>query len=177
MKWEDIGNLNCSVARTLSVIGDRWTMLVLRNAFLGTRRFDDFQGQLGMTRHVLAERLSRLVESGVLRKEAYQQNRFEYRLTRKGKALYPVVLAMTAWGDAWMDDGRGPPLLYVHKDCGQTMTPTLVCSCCGKPVGSHDIIPMAGPGLQRAVDTLARTGTDDAPQDALTGLDNAPPAS
>lgn len=147
MKWESVGTLNCSVARTLSVVGDRWTLLILRNAFLGTRRFDDFQTQLGMTRHLLAERLKRMVEAGIFRKQAYQANRFEYRLTAKGKALYPVILAMTAWGDAWMDEGKGPPILYVHKDCGKTVTPTVACPECHKPMGAHDVIPMAGPGL------------------------------
>lgn len=148
MKWDDVGNLNCSVARSLAVIGDRWTMLVLRNAFLGTRRFDDFQLQLGVTRHVLAERLKRLVEVEIFRKQAYQPNRYEYRLTDKGRALYPVLLSLTAWGDAWMDEGRGAPLVYQHKSCGKTMTPTMVCSECGEPVTARDIIPMAGPGLQ-----------------------------
>lgn len=147
MKWDDVGNLNCSVARSLAVIGDRWTMLVLRNAFLGTRRFDDFQLQLGVTRHVLAERLKRLVEAEIFRKEAYQPNRYEYRLTDKGRALYPVLLSLTAWGDAWLDEGRGKPLVFQHKGCGKMMTPTMVCSECGEPVTARDVIPMAGPGL------------------------------
>lgn len=148
MKWNDIGSQNCSIARTLSVIGDRWTMLVLRNAFLGTRRFDDFQQQLGMTRHVLAERLKRLVEEGLFRKEAYQPNRYEYRLTDKGKGLYPVLLSMTAWGDQWMDsEGKGPPVVYFHKSCSHRTSPTLVCSECGEPLLPKDVTPMAGPGL------------------------------
>lgn len=98
MKWDDIGTLNCSVARTLAVLGDRWTMLILRNAFLGCRRFDAFQAQLGLTRHVLAERLARLVDDGVLVKRAYQERppRFEYRLTEKGRDLYPALLALMA---------------------------------------------------------------------------------
>lgn len=147
MKWDDVGNLNCSVARSLAVIGDRWTMLLLRNAFLGTRRFDDFQLQLGVTRHVLAERLKRLVEADIFRKEAYQPNRYEYRLTDKGRALHPVLLSLTAWGDTWLDEGRGRPLILQHKSCGKAMTPTMVCSECGEVVTARDVIPMAGPGL------------------------------
>lgn len=147
MKWEDVGSLNCSVARTLALIGDRWTMLILRNAFLGTRRFDDFQEQLGLTRHLLAARLRRLVEAGIFRKEPYQGNRFEYRLTDKGKGLYPVLLAMTTWGDAWLDDGNGAPVIYFHKDCGKQMTPTTCCSECGKPVTARDVVAGPGPGF------------------------------
>ena len=95
MKWQDIGDIPCSIARSLAVLGDRWTMMVLRNAFLGIKRFDDFQTNLGVTRHVLAERLQRLVEAGVFAKVPYQQKpeRFEYRLTEKGRDLYPVLLA------------------------------------------------------------------------------------
>ncbi|MEY2863936.1 MAG: hypothetical protein RLY58_1643 [Pseudomonadota bacterium] len=150
MKWDDVGNLNCSVARTLSVMGDRWTMLVLRNAFMGIRRFDDFQRQLGVTRHVLADRLKRLVDEKIFNKVPYQPNRFEYRLTEKGHALYPILLALTAWGDAWMDEGRGPPLYYHHKTCGQRMSPVMVCSACGDPVVARDVTPMIGPGFAAA---------------------------
>lgn len=159
MKWENVGNLPCSVARTLSVIGERWTLLIVRNAFLGQRRFDDFQANLGLTRHVLAERLNRLVEEGVLRKEAYQDNppRHEYRLTEKGRDLYPVLLALTAWGDKWKDEGRGAPLVFHHKACGKVFTPVLNCSECGETVTAFDVIPMAGPGLQPAATDTATT--------------------
>ena len=94
MKWQDIGDIPCSIARSLAVLGDRWTLMVLRNCFLGIKRFDDFQTNLGVTRHVLAERLQRLVEAEVLCKVAYQQKpeRFEYRLTEKGRDLYPCLL-------------------------------------------------------------------------------------
>ncbi len=149
MKWQDVGEQPCSIARSLSVIGDRWTMLLLRNAFLGTRRFDDFQAQLGVTRHVLAERLKRLVEHNILKKVPYQdrQERFEYRLTEKGRDFYPVLLALVSWGDKWMDEGRGPPIIYQHKSCGQMMTPSLMCSECHEPLTARDVIPMMGPGM------------------------------
>lgn len=149
MKWQNVGEMPCSVARSLAILGDRWTLLVLRNAFLGVRRFDDFQAQLGVTRHLLAERLNRLVEAGVMKKVAYQERppRYEYRLTEKGRDLYPVLLALTTWGDKWLDEGRGAPLLYQHKGCGHVFRPTMVCSECGEPVTAHDVRPMAGPGL------------------------------
>ena len=132
MKWEDIGDQPCSIARTLSVLGDRWTMLILRNAFMGMRRFDDFQQNLGITRHVLSERLKRLVEHEILVKAPYfdRQERFEYRLTEKGLELYPILMAMTQWADKWMDEGQGAPVQYVHKSCGQAFQPVMVCSEC-----------------------------------------------
>ncbi len=159
MKWDDIGNLNCSIARSLALIGDRWTLLIIRNAFLGTRRFDDFQTQLGVTRHVLAERLKRLVEADILNKTAYQPNRYEYRLSKKGRALYPVLLTLTVWGDAWLDEGAGPPIIYHHKHCDKPMTPTIVCSECSEVVHPQDVIPMIGPGFLAPNDgALAKSG-------------------
>lgn len=152
MKWQNVGEMPCSVARSLAILGDRWTLLILRNAFLAMRRFDDFQASLGVTRHVLTERLNRLVEAGVLKKVPYQDNppRFEYRLTEMGRELYPVLLALTAWGDRWLDEGRGAPLEYMHKDCGHKFRPTMVCSECKEPVMPHDVTPMAGPGFAPA---------------------------
>ena len=119
MKWDEIGQIPCSVARTLSVIGDRWTLLVLRNAFLGVRRFEHFQRDLGTTRHLLSDRLSKLVEHGILRRVRYQEkpDRYEYRLTEKGLDLQPVLLALVGWGDRWMAGEDGPPMVYVHRSC------------------------------------------------------------
>jgi DNA-binding HxlR family transcriptional regulator len=101
VRWADVGTLDCTIARTLSVIGDRWTLLILRDAFLGARRFEQFQGSLGITRHRLADRLAKLVAAGVLRRERYQARppRFEYRLTDKGLDLYGVVVTIAGWGD------------------------------------------------------------------------------
>src|ERR1700741_4381584 len=101
MRWNKLENEACSVARTVSVIGDRWTLLVLRDCFLRVRRFEEFQASLGITRHVLADRLGKLVKAGVLRKEPYQKRprRYEYRLTDKGRDLYPVMMAIVHWGD------------------------------------------------------------------------------
>jgi len=150
MKWQDTGGMACSVARSLAVIGDRWTLLIVRNAFLGTRRFDDFQCTLGMTRHLLADRLSRLVDAGVLKKVAYQEKppRYEYRLTAQGRELYPVLLALTAWGDKWLDEGKGAPLEFHHRTCGKKMTPVMACSECGEKLDPREVVPMPGPGLQ-----------------------------
>lgn len=149
MKWSEVGSLSCSVARTASVIGDRWTILILRNAFLRIRRFEDFQSNLGITRHLLAGRLKRLVDEGILTRTPYQESppRYEYRLTSKGRQLYPVLISMAAWGDAFMDEGKGPPVLYRHEPCGHTVTPRLSCPDCGEAVHAHEITPLPGPGL------------------------------
>ncbi|MBJ9985204.1 helix-turn-helix transcriptional regulator [Acinetobacter sp. S40] len=147
MKWDDIGEQPCSIARTLSIMGDRWTMLILRNCFLDTRRFDDFQSHLGVTRHVLSERLKRLVEHGILVKTPYvdRQERFEYRLTEKGLELYPVLLSMANWADKWMDGGNGAPMLYQHKLCGHIFKPVLACSECGEAIHPKQVLAKPSP--------------------------------
>ncbi|AXQ30179.1 transcriptional regulator [Solimonas sp. K1W22B-7] len=152
MKWSEVGGLSCSVARTASVIGDRWTILILRNAFLRIRRFEDFQSNLGITRHLLAGRLKRLVDEGILARVAYQESppRYEYRLTSKGKLLYPVLIAMATWGDSFMDGGKGAPVLYQHKSCGKIVTPQLACPECGGAMHAHEVTALPGPGLKLA---------------------------
>ncbi len=157
MRWDEIENQPCSIARSLSVLGDRWTLLIIRNCFLGTRRFDVFQQQLGITRHRLADRLDRLVEDEVLCRVPYQERplRHEYRLTEKGKDLYPVILSLVRWGDRWMDGGRGAPVIYKHVPCGHLTQPTMVCSECGEPLLARDITPLAGPGLKKSSEKRA----------------------
>lgn len=132
---------NCSVARTLEVIGERWTMLVLREAFLRTRRFDDFQRRLGIARNVLTDRLGRLVEEGVLERRAYQDHppRHEYRLTEKGLDLWPVLMTLMRWGDRHSDWPEGPPRLIRHRGCGGGLTDHLACDKCGAELGPRDV--------------------------------------
>ena len=151
MRWDDIDKQVCSVARTLSVVGERWTMLIIRDAFLGTRRFDQFQSNLGITRHRLSERLGKLVDHGVLVKVPYQERplRHEYRLTRKGLGLYPVLMSLARWGDEWMDKGEGAPLEYVHRTCGKVTRPVLACSECGEPLRPEEVTPQIGPALKQ----------------------------
>lgn len=154
MKWSDIDQQVCAVARTLSVVGDRWSLLIIRDAFLGTRRFADFQRQLGVTKHRLSDRLSQLVDAGVFKRVPYQEKprRFEYRLTKKGVELYPIVMSMAMWGSKWMDDGNGAPVEYVHADCGHKTQPYLCCSECGEAIAPQAITPVLGPGLLKAFD-------------------------
>lgn len=152
MRWEELDQQPCSLARTLAVIGDKWTLMVLRDCFLGVRRFDEFEQRLGITRHLLAGRLKKLVEHGVLSKVVYQQRplREEYRLTPKGLDLHPTILALVSWGDRHMADERGAPVVHVHKNCGQIMRPVVVCSECQEPVTAKDVRVQAGPGWATA---------------------------
>ncbi len=148
MRWDDIGSAKCSVARTVGVIGDRWTLLILRDCFLGVRRFDDFQARLGVTRHILADRLKKLVTEGVLAKVPYETKplRHEYRLTDKGLALHPVLMSLVHWGDIFQAGEAGRPLLHRHRTCGCDFDPVLTCSACGEVVGPRDVQVRAGPG-------------------------------
>ncbi len=141
--------MKCSVARTLSVIGDRWTLLILRDSFLGKRRFADFQDDLRMTRHRLAARLDKLVEEGILARVRYQERppRFEYRLTEKGIDLYPVIVALLRWGDRWMAGPEGPPIELLHKSCGSHVMPALTCPSCKEEVNARTMSARPGPGL------------------------------
>ena len=140
MRWSEIAEQDCSIARALSVVGDRWTLLVLREAFVRTRRFEDFQERTGAPRPVLAERLKTLVDHGVLERRRYSErpDRYEYRLTPKGLDLYPVVVSLLRWGDRWMADGPAPVELR-HRECGEVVHPELVCPSCGEFVGARDM--------------------------------------
>jgi DNA-binding HxlR family transcriptional regulator len=148
MKWNALEEEPCSVARTVAVIGDRWTLLVLRDCFLRVRRFEDFQARLGVTRHVLADRLKKLVRHGVLRRVPYQTRpkRHEYILTRKGLDLYPIIMAIVHWGDVHMVDERGRPRLYEHKPCGKLFDPVMTCCECGQPLSAREVHVHLGPG-------------------------------
>jgi DNA-binding HxlR family transcriptional regulator len=140
-------NQVCSIARALGVIGDRWTVLVIRDAFLGVRRFEDFQASLGCARNVLTDRLNRLVDEGILRKVPYQRRplRHEYRLTRKGVDLWPVTVGLLKWGDRYLGP-EGPPRLVLHRDCDGEIDERMHCSRCGAELGPADVYATAGPG-------------------------------
>ena len=143
MRWDTLEEEQCSLARTVAVIGDRWSLLILRECFLRVRRFEEFQSRLGVTRHLLADRLKKFVRYGVLRRTRYQESpaRYEYILTQRGLDLYPVVMSIVHWGDTHMVDERGRPLLHQHRNCGKLFDPVMICSECGEPVhakaGAH----------------------------------------
>jgi DNA-binding HxlR family transcriptional regulator len=148
MHWKDLDAEACSLARTLSLVGDRWTLLILRDCFLRVRRFDDFQARLGIGRPILADRLRKLVEGQILAKVAYQDNpvRYEYRLTPKGLDLYPVIMSLVHFGDTHLAGEAGRPLLHRHLTCGHVFDPVTVCSECGEPLSPRRVQPIPGPG-------------------------------
>ena len=147
MQRTSFETMNCSVAQCLEVIGEWWSMLIVRDAFLGVRRFDDFQTRLGISRNILNVRLTSLVDAGVLEQVPYQERppRHEYRLTDKGRDLWPVLTAMREWGDQWAAPD-GAPLEVVHDACGEVMHPTYACSACGEPVDRRSARVRPGPG-------------------------------
>lgn len=148
MKWNRLNEERCSVARTVSVIGDRWTLLILRDCFLGVRRFEEFQQRLGIARPLLSDRLRKLVDEGVLRKVPYQESppRHEYRLTPKGLDLHPVLMAIVHWGDVHLSGRKGRPLLHRHVRCGHLFDPVTVCSECGEELSAREVTVEPGPG-------------------------------
>src|SRR3954452_21807098 len=152
MRAAELAEERCSIARPAALLGDRWTLVILRQAFNGIKRFEDFQSTLGISRSLLSERLGPLAEAGVLRREPYKDSvrtRDRYRLTDKGLALYPVLMALREWGDRYMAED-GPPLEIRHKDCGGHPTLELRCSECGEEVGARDAEARPGPGLPAA---------------------------
>src|SRR3954454_3374067 len=142
----DFAAMHCSIARTLDVVGESWSPLLVRDLYLGVDRFDDLVRDLGISRALLARRLDRLVEHGVVEREAYQERpvRHRYRLTEGGRAPVPVLMAVMAWGDRFAAANGGPPMRLHHRTCGSGFTPTVCCSECGEPIDPGD-----GPGSPR----------------------------
>ena len=141
---------NCSIARTLAVVGEKWTLLILRESFYGLRRFDEFQSALGCARNLLADRLKTLVTHGLLERSTYQseggRSRQEYRLTDKGRDLFPAVVALMQWGDRWTADEAGPPVRLVHRECGEPVRAQLTCDAGHTRLSARDTEAVPGPG-------------------------------
>ncbi len=148
MRKASFADMHCSVAQALEVIGEWWTLLILRDAFLGVRRFDDFVERLGISRNVLTNRLDTLVDAGVLERRAYDQarGRYDYLLTDKGRALWPVMTALRQWGDEWIYGAGHEPLLIEHRTCGHIATARLTCNTCGEALDVHSVRAVPGPG-------------------------------
>jgi DNA-binding HxlR family transcriptional regulator len=155
MERKTFAGMDCSVAQCLEVVGEWWTMLVVRDLFLGVHRFDHFQRRLGISRNVLQQRLQKLVDAGVVDRVRYSEHppRDDYRLTDKGRDLWPVVNAMRQWGDRYYAPAAGPPLRLTHTGCGVVTDTTQVCASCGDEVGARDftVVPGAGRGDPGAV--------------------------
>jgi DNA-binding HxlR family transcriptional regulator len=141
MRIASIGDRVCAMARAISVVGDSWTLLVLRELFLRARRFDEFQAFTGMAPYLLSRRLAKLVKHGIVHKQRYSNHppRYEYRLTDKGLDLYTFVVSLSRWGDRWENGNREPGSTLTHKPCGHVMEPTMVCSECGKPLHARHV--------------------------------------
>ncbi|WP_063046089.1 winged helix-turn-helix transcriptional regulator [Nocardia pseudovaccinii] len=147
MRRTSFDEMNCSVAQCLEVVGEWWTLLIVRDALFGVTRFDDFRARLGIARNVLTQRLEHLVAHDIMVKVPYQENpvRYDYRLTPKGRSLWQVVNAMRQWGDEWAAPD-GPPVQAVHESCGKTTVIEPVCAECGERVRGQDLSPVDGPG-------------------------------
>ncbi|MDP3890593.1 helix-turn-helix domain-containing protein [Nocardioides sp.] len=143
---------NCTVGRSMTILGERWTFVVLREVFNGIRRFEDIRRHTGIPRQVLTNRLALLVEHDILRRTPYQpagaRQRHEYRLTPKGLDLYPIMVAVAQWGDRYLADPDGPPVEFVHRDCGTPAGPVMECAAGHRIADPRDVVPVPGPGAR-----------------------------
>ena len=149
MKRSSVASLPCSIAQTLEIVGDWWTLLIIRNISFGQRRFEAIQADLGIARNILSDRLGTLVEHGIVERVKYQDHpeRFEYMLTDKGRDLFPVIAALMAWGDRW-ESPQGAPMRLQHQ-CGEFAEPVVVCDKCSEPLRLGEVRARSGPGRVR----------------------------
>ena len=150
MKHADLLDENCAIARSAAIVGERWVWMILRQAFNGARRFEDYQRAIGLARNVLTDRLNWLVGHGILERRPYAEHTTrdlnEYRLTAKGRALFPVYVALMQWGNEWTGL-PAPPVDLLHKPCGHRVGARVVCSHCGQDIDARDTEPVVGRGL------------------------------
>lgn len=160
MPISDIGKQTCAVARGISVVGDSWTLMVLRELFLGSHRFDELEAQTGISPHLLSVRMRALVDADIVERRPYQQRppRYEYRLTAKGLDLWPVIMALRAWGDRWHEWPEGKPVRLRHQACGKRSEPRLVCGACGEPMGPRDVTLEMSPSAAAERRRMASAG-------------------
>jgi DNA-binding HxlR family transcriptional regulator len=153
----DYPGLDCSVAKALEVIGERWSLLIVRAVMHGDRRFGEMQGSLGIARNVLSARLERLIEEDILERRAYQESppRYEYFLTEKGLDLWPALIALLNWGERYSPGPDGVRRLIVHKECGGEVSERGICESCGKVLHARDAKEVPGPGAKVPVKTAA----------------------
>lgn len=170
MLRNDYDNQQCSIAGALEVVGERWSLLIVRDVLLGVRRFDEFQSHLGIARNVLQTRLTRLQEHGVIERRPYQERpaRYEYRLTEKGMDLWPTIVSLMKWGDRYAAPEDGPPVLLEHRGCGGAVDEHRICEACGARLSVRDAWAKPGPGapadhpLVRRVESARASGTHSA---------------
>lgn len=150
VKRTDTSDWPCTIARSAALLGDHWNLLLIRQACLGTRRFDDFQKELGIGRNILTVRLNLLVDEGLMRRVEYQDKppRSEYRLTQQGREAFPILAAMAAWGERWLTGSEGTPLVLHHTVCDHDMRAEVVCSECHAPIDVREVRARRGPGYR-----------------------------
>lgn len=158
MRRASFRDMNCSIAQSLEIVGEWWTLLVLRDAFFGVTRFEDFQERLGIARNILSTRLETLVGAGVLKRVTYDEarGRADYVLTRKGRALWPVLTALREWGDEWVLGRSNAPVEMVHTACGTRSRAVLHCDECGEPLKLGELSLVDGPGATQGSPLPAR---------------------
>jgi DNA-binding HxlR family transcriptional regulator len=146
MKRVSFETMQCSIAQTLEVVGEWWTLLVLREVFFGRRRFGDMVEDLGIARNILTDRLNKLVDEKILVRHDITGTggRYEYRLTDQGREIFPVLIALMQWGDRWRKLPKGAPTELVHRTCNHKTAPVLVCSHCGEPLSAADVAARPG---------------------------------
>ncbi|MET9337825.1 helix-turn-helix domain-containing protein [Nonomuraea sp. NPDC003804] len=149
------GDMHCSIAQAVGVVGEPWTPLILRDLFLGVRRFDELAQDLGISRNLLTARLERLVEAGVVERRPYQERpvRHEYHLSEAGREIVPALVTLMAWGDKWSTPPGGPPALLRHS-CGELFTPVVTCPHCGGEATAETITVLPGPGAAQGPGTM-----------------------
>jgi DNA-binding HxlR family transcriptional regulator len=157
VKRSSVGHFNCSIARGLDIIGEWWTLLVLRDVFMGVRRFEAIQADLGIARNVLSDRLTTLVDHGVLERRRYQEHpeRHEYVLTEMGRDLAPVLIELMRWGDRWLSPD-GAPMVLLHRACGQPVVWGEACEHCGVAVEASSLRMVKGPGWRPPASAMTR---------------------
>ncbi|HDY97779.1 MAG TPA: transcriptional regulator [Pseudomonas sabulinigri] len=156
MSRTPLNHMDCSVAQTLDIVGEWWSLLILRNAFHGMRTFDAFQKQLDISSSVLSARLKKLTEAGVLIKVPCSDDKrsFEYRLTPAGMDLYPVLIGLMQWGEKWRPNTRGQRMVLLEKATGKPLQGVEVLSADGRPLKAWQVQPVAGPGADEHVHEL-----------------------
>ncbi len=144
MRHDALASMPCAIARSMAVLGERWTLVILRSAFMGARRFEDYQSSTGIARNILTDRLKTLVDHEVLERRPYAEHPgrtlYEYRLTEKGLDLYPVLVSLMEWGNRYGGFDDGPPVQLEHKLCGHHTTPRTVCSECGEELRAREVV-------------------------------------
>ncbi|MEB2871303.1 winged helix-turn-helix transcriptional regulator [Pseudomonas rhizosphaerae] len=171
MKLKSFEQFNCSLAQTLSVIGEHWTLLIIRDAFFGLTRFDQFHKSLGISRNVLTLRLKKLVEEGVLHKSEGPGHP-EYRLSEKGLALQPILVAMTQWGEQHMPHPEGERIVFTDLQSGRRIRPVSICADDGRVLGPGDLRTQFGPGVWNGKSALRQPDTLAAVLSGVIGTDS-----